>query len=87
MCHATSQHDPFTAAVNTPPRGFISGSEIAELRKVWIYNPGRHYMRGPGPKWREKHASLCVADMQSEPPVRIDGSDKVVSSLMRLTRQ
>ena len=62
-------------------------SEIAELRKVWIYNPGRHYMRGPGPKWREKHASLCVADMQSEPPVRIDGSDKVVSSLMRLTRQ
>ena len=19
------------------------------------YHPGRHYMRGPGPKWREKH--------------------------------
>ncbi len=20
------------------------------------YRPERHYMRGPGPKWREKHA-------------------------------
>jgi hypothetical protein len=20
------------------------------------YHPERHYMRGPGPKWREKHA-------------------------------
>jgi hypothetical protein len=21
------------------------------------YHPERHYMRGPGPKWREKHAA------------------------------
>ena len=21
------------------------------------YRPERHYMRGPGPKWREKHSS------------------------------
>lgn len=21
------------------------------------YHPERHYMRGPGPKWREKHSS------------------------------
>jgi hypothetical protein len=21
------------------------------------YRPERHYMRGPGPKWREKHAA------------------------------
>jgi hypothetical protein len=21
-----------------------------------FYRPERHYMRGPGPKWREKHA-------------------------------
>ena len=46
-------------------------SEIAKFREVWIYNPGRHYMRGPGPKWREKHASLRIADMQSEPPMRL----------------
>jgi hypothetical protein len=22
------------------------------------YHPERHYMRGPGPKWREKHGAL-----------------------------
>ena len=27
---------------------------IWEVRK---YCPERHYMRGPGPKWREKHSS------------------------------
>jgi len=30
-----------------------------ELRK-WVldtYRPELHYMRGPGPKWREKHAT------------------------------
>jgi hypothetical protein len=26
---------------------------IAALREP--YRPERHYMRGPGPKWREKH--------------------------------
>ena len=24
------------------------------------YHPERHYMRGPGPKWRAKHASNSV---------------------------
>jgi len=50
-------------------------SEIAEFLKMWTaYNPERHYMRGPGPKWREKHA------VQGEPAMRIDGMDRVVSS-------
>jgi len=25
------------------------------FRDVRKYHPERHYMRGPGPKWREKH--------------------------------
>jgi hypothetical protein len=25
------------------------------------YHPERHYMRGPGPKWREKHAARTIA--------------------------
>jgi hypothetical protein len=25
------------------------------------YRPERHYMRGPGPKWREKHAPKPAA--------------------------
>ena len=28
------------------------------LRAFGSYRPELHYMRGPGPKWREKHASL-----------------------------
>jgi hypothetical protein len=27
------------------------------FRDVRKYRPERHYMRGPGPKWREKHFS------------------------------
>jgi hypothetical protein len=50
-------------------------SEILQIWQSWTaYNPGRHYMRGPGPKWREIHAR------QGEPPMRIDGAGRVVSS-------
>lgn len=36
-----------------------------DLKSLWRtltelfnpYRPERHYMRGPGPKWREKHAA------------------------------
>jgi hypothetical protein len=50
-------------------------SELSQLWKMWTaYNPERHYMRGPGPKWHEKH------DVPGEPPMRIDGMDRVVSS-------
>jgi len=24
-----------------------------------MYQPSKHYMRGPGPKWRAKHGSLA----------------------------
>ncbi len=29
-----------------------------DLTRGWLgsYRPERHYMRGPGPKWRETHA-------------------------------
>src|SRR5262249_56071877 len=30
-------------------------SAVSELCKATAYHPERHYMRGPGPKWREKH--------------------------------
>ena len=26
------------------------------------YRPERHYMRGPGPKWREKHAAGATGE-------------------------
>lgn len=35
--------------------------QVARLRDP--YRPERHYMRGPGPKWREKHG-LSVNTLQ-----------------------
>ena len=58
---------------------FSSG--VAKLWTIWTaYNPERHYMRGPGPKWHEKHASLRTSATQGEPPMRIDGSGRIISS-------
>jgi hypothetical protein len=31
------------------------------------YRPELHYMRGPGPKWRAKHAPVTPADTVSVP--------------------
>jgi hypothetical protein len=33
-------------------------SAIQKLVDVWLnrYRPELHYMRGPGPKWQERHA-------------------------------
>ena len=30
-------------------------SAVSQLWKGTAYHPEQHYMRGPGPKWREKH--------------------------------
>ena len=29
------------------------------------YRPERHYMRGPGPKWQEKHAVVVIVTRQA----------------------
>jgi hypothetical protein len=45
----------------TPPLGRIVGATAWRWRRLTAslldpYRPELHYMRGPGPKWREKHA-------------------------------
>jgi len=30
-------------------------SAVSQIWSATAYHPERHYMRGPGPKWREKH--------------------------------
>lgn len=32
------------------------------------YRPEKHYMRGPGPKWREKYARAAGAQRHSDAP-------------------
>jgi hypothetical protein len=43
-------------------QGIIERKLWRELRKGFIdsYRPELHYMRGPGPKWREKHDAAQV---------------------------
>ena len=39
---------------------------VVALGPLWDirkYRPERHYMRGPGPKWHEKHASLPTSPL------------------------
>jgi hypothetical protein len=40
----------------------ISGAQLPRSLRQTLqpYRPERHYMRGPGPKWRAKHGSLAV---------------------------
>lgn len=39
-----------------PPGGTVARWWRSVLKDLFKpYRPERHYMRGPGPKWREKH--------------------------------
>ena len=49
---------------HVPARDRVDSPGMQEVRRWWRavvtsiidpYRPERHYMRGPGPKWREKH--------------------------------
>jgi hypothetical protein len=53
--------DSYVLRVLLAPRA--CALDAASRRWRWLraslldpYQPERHYMRGPGPKWREKHA-------------------------------
>jgi hypothetical protein len=50
----------FTASVLVSLLRSAFGSVVTFLSSSWDgpvrkYRPEQHYMRGPGPKWREKH--------------------------------
>jgi hypothetical protein len=57
------------------PVGFVGEAAwLTELLQIWqtlskglfdSYRPELHYMRGPGPKWREKHAGSRLATSRS----------------------
>lgn len=46
---------------------------IEWIRQDWhsdrVYRPGEHYMRGPGPKWREKHGQDGAASRFAQQPM------------------
>jgi len=58
---------PYSASALRSPRPVVhsvfwaAGAEVAQIWRTFKkdlsgpYRPELHYMRGPGPKWREKH--------------------------------
>ena len=48
-----------TAVIDLSSAGRVAVIQIWRALSEWVFDPYRpelHYMRGPGPKWREKHA-------------------------------
>jgi hypothetical protein len=46
---------------NRPLGAMIAAVSVSLFEDLFgVYRPERHYMRGPGPKWREKHAARTV---------------------------
>ncbi len=57
---------PLTAAVGFTGLSRALGFPLEYWRSLRTaifdtYRPERHYMRGPGPKWREKHTTTSAA--------------------------
>jgi hypothetical protein len=54
--------ESYVLRVLLAPRQPVFGLDAVNTRWRWVravsdsYRPELHYMRGPGPKWREKHA-------------------------------
>ena len=57
----------------SPAGAPLSLKPLADIANAWRqfmiqqrhpYKPEKHYMRGPGPKWREKHARQSAASHQ-----------------------
>jgi hypothetical protein len=53
----------------------MMGSLFKRMRQAWDspqnYRPGDHYMRGPGPKWREKYGQDRTAAGLVQHPIRL----------------
>ncbi len=65
----------FLSAASWLPRSVALRGWPGDVVRVWRlrlrrlhdpYRPELHYMRGPGPKWREKNRN--AADRPAEPP-------------------
>jgi hypothetical protein len=71
MHPANLQVDQVPPTVAEQPKTWHPAVVAGALRKVVNglfdpYRPELHYMRGPGPRWREKHAFDSVAVLRCE---------------------
>ena len=71
ICMASTHSAPSAGRVTPLDTTFVAIADTwRELRKGFLdpYRPELHYMRGPGPKWREKHGARTRLD-----PARLPG--------------
>lgn len=69
---------------NRPLGGMIVAVSVSLLTDLFgAYRPERHYMRGPGPKWREKHAARTIA---LRPKVNADLAEAAVYAAVPRSR-
>jgi hypothetical protein len=54
--HFSPKYPVFAAALDWLRIGASQFLTVLWGGSLKQYQPERHYMRGPGPKWREKHA-------------------------------
>lgn len=60
----------------------ILRAEATLLRTIFNhYRPELHYMRGPGPKWLEKHSAVAECAM---PQVSGSGGSKLAARVLHL---
>jgi hypothetical protein len=60
--------DVSTVWFPTPAPGRVLGTMLRRWRRLTTllsdrYRPEQHYMRGPGPKWREKHSAATALEL------------------------
>src|SRR5271165_2784329 len=66
MDRFASTHSPSSAGILKAARWRSCFPELTKLRRelskdfLDSYRPELHYMRGPGPRWREKHAPAAL---------------------------
>ena len=60
----------------SPTKGFAAWQALSKAL-FDNYRPELHYMRGPGPKWREKHDWAVITTSSRD--YRIDGGSSAVS--------
>lgn len=58
---ARSVIQPYRLRIAFPATGLVTLVDLSRKLRDWVfdsYRPELHYMRGPGPKWYEKHAHV-----------------------------
>jgi hypothetical protein len=75
--HGILSHPVLVSAANRLLALLTAAARLLAISPTNVYRPEAHYMRGPGPKWREKHAPSAVMPFsdRSEVVVATDGRD------------